>query len=169
MRLHLDSWSESVSPTLNHGERLFVLLVAGLLATTATLKLHAAGAAPWTIVGREKVFEIDLRWWSVSTALLEYFAATLMTFAPTRGLALRVIRTSFGAILAYRALLLWQGSSYCGCLGNLLARSPWQAKEGLILGSLALGIFMLNECFLYCRRRLDRRWSGFPGTRQPND
>lgn len=166
MRLHLDSSEAPVGPTIHHWERLFVLAVAGLLATTATLKLHAGWSAPWSIVGREKVFDLDLRSWSVGAAILEYVAAVLMTFAPTRGLALRVIRGAFGAILIYRFFLIWQGAAYCGCLGRLLANSPWQAQEGLVLGSLAIAVFALNETFLFWRRRLERRWSGFPGTRQ---
>jgi hypothetical protein len=135
-------------------ETTWFLIVSGLLVTTATLKFWAAlglGADP--IAGTEKVFGVNFRVWSFAAAAAELAVVVLIAASTRPALAFAAIRAAFGAILGYRALLHLQGGGYCGCLGNLLASTPLQEKEGLLLGSVAAAFFLGNEALWAIRRR----------------
>ena len=141
-------------------ERGFLWGVATMLVVTAGLKLAAGFGEPGALPGREKVFGVPMQPWSIGAALAELATVGLVVVAPDRGAAMQVVRFFFATLLGYRLLFHWSGGGYCGCLGTLLARSPWQGQEGLLLGGIALACFATNELLLGSRRFRQRHGGG---------
>lgn len=134
-------------------ERAWVLAVALLFLSTGVLKVQAGLGPPGSLTGSERVFGVPMVTWSLVVGGVEVAGVALLLGAPQAGLALRLVRFGFAAIVSYRLLLWWHGGGHCGCLGNLLARTAWQDREGLLLGSLAWAGLVLNEVLAFLRRR----------------
>ncbi len=138
--------------------------VTALLLFTAGLKLHAGLRPGAGVPGNEAVFGLPMSQWSILAGTIELVAAVLLATAPTVAGGFRVIRCLFAVLLGYRLLFHFKGGGYCGCLGRLLADSPLQSKEGLLLGGLAAFIFLANEALWLLRRHRDRRRDPNPGS-----
>lgn len=140
--------------------RCWVAGVAALLASTALLKLWAGLTARDSLPGHERVFGMLLVSWSWVAGATELVVVVLLLSAPTARWAFQLIRAFFGAVLGYRVLLAWNGGGPCGCVGRLLENSPWQGKEGMLLGGVALAVFLLNEAVAFLGRGAFRRERG---------
>lgn len=145
-------------------ERTWIRSVAALLLATALLKIHAGLTGGVPSVTHERVFGFPLAPWSIASGVAELTAVALLTVASTPGPALQLVRLLFAAILGYRLLLLSTGGGYCGCAGRLLAATPWQGREGLILGTVATAVFLINEAIL-----AQRRWRQTPSPAATGD
>lgn len=136
-------------------ERLWLCSAAVLFAFTGIAKLHAGLVYPETLPGVERVFGMPFVAWSVVLGLAESCLALALMGMTRFDLACRILRLVFVGILGYRILLYWEGGGPCACLGHLLARTPLQEREGLLLWSVALLGAVTNEvCWAWHRRRM---------------
>lgn len=142
----------SSHPRWTKVEHSWLAAIGLLLTVTAALKLHAGFIDSRELPASEAVFGIPMKQWSIGAGLSELLVVLMLIVAPRPITAFRVIRVFFAAVLTYRVLLHLYGGGYCACLGRLLAESPLQAKEGLLLGGLALAIFIVNEWLFWMRR-----------------
>ena len=138
-------------------ERTWLWMSVGLFLTTGLAKLHAGLVHPESLPGAERVFGVPLIGWSLGLGTLETSLAVVLLGIPRFDLACRCLRLVFTGILGYRVLLEWEGGGPCACLGQLLARTPLQEREGLLLWSVAIAAALANECALYLHHRRLRR------------
>ena len=137
--------------------RLWLWGAAALFAVTGIAKLHAGVVHPETLPGVERVFGMPFVGWSVALGLVESCLAIALLGMTRVDLACRILRLVFTGILGYRILLSWEGGGPCACLGQLLARTPLQEREGLLLWSVALLGAIANEVVWGWHRRRARR------------
>ncbi|MBL9139176.1 MAG: hypothetical protein JNK85_25130 [Verrucomicrobiales bacterium] len=130
------------------GERTWIGIVSLLFSSTGSLKLYAGLTGAGIREAAEKVFQLPMTEWSLAVGTLELIWVVLLVASPGPGVALRIVRFLFSAILAYRTLFHAFDGGYCGCLGGLLSDTPWQSQEGLVLGSVAVAGLVVNEGLL---------------------